>query len=63
MAEDIVDCVSHVVDVCLRVDLFTVSVDHNSSLSLLDVFVKVHWFSINSVTAMVVTIGVRRWRG
>ena len=34
MAEDIVDCVSHVVDVCLRVDLFTVAVDHNGSLSL-----------------------------
>ena len=34
MAEDIVDRVSHVVDVCLRVDLFTVSMDDNGLLSL-----------------------------
>ena len=34
MAEDIVDCVSHVVDVCLRVDFFAVSMHDNGSLSL-----------------------------
>ena len=35
VAEDVVDCVSHVVDVPLRVDLFAVSVDHNGSFSFL----------------------------
>ena len=32
MAEDIVDGVSHVMDVCLGIDLLTVSVDNDGSL-------------------------------
>ena len=35
VVEDVVDCVSHVVDVRLCVDLFAVSVDHNGSFSFL----------------------------
>ena len=35
MAEDVVDCVSHVVDICLSVDLLTVSVYHNLSFGFL----------------------------
>ena len=35
MAEDVVDCVSHVVDICLSVDLLTVSVYHNRSFGFL----------------------------